>query len=168
MSDRVFIDTNVFVYLYDESEPKKRKRARERLLREQARNELVVSTQVLQELFVALTRGADPIRLPEDAQRAVRSVAKLTVVQVDPPLIFGAISTSRQHQISFWDALLVESGLSVGCVTLLTEDLTHGQYFGELQVENPFIELEAAQSKRQTPENRPAPKRRPRPRTKLR
>jgi predicted nucleic acid-binding protein len=139
-ASRVFLDTNVLVYLHDESEPAKRKRSAERLAAELTRSELVVSTQVLQELYVALTRGPDPIRLPELAEQAVRDTAKLTVVQVDAPMVFEAITLCRAHQLSFWDALLIEAARSAGCSTILTEDLSHGQTLAGVRVENPFAE----------------------------
>ena len=148
MSDRVFVDTNVFVYLHDESEPVKQKAAAERLAAEQRRSELVVSTQILQELYVALTRGPEPIRLPEDAERAVRDVARMTVVQIDPTLVFEAIAASRRHQLSFWDALVIEAGRAAGCDTILTEDLSHGQKLGGVVVENPFAGLDPAAASR--------------------
>jgi predicted nucleic acid-binding protein len=144
MNDRVFIDTNVLVYLHDDGEPQKKKRAAERLAAELERSELVVSTQVLQELYVALTRGPEPIRLPAGAEQAVRDVARLTVVQVDAPLIFEAIAASREQQLSFWDALVIRAGRSAGCGRVLTEDLSHGQMLGGMEVENPFVGVERA------------------------
>jgi predicted nucleic acid-binding protein len=48
-ADRVFVDTNVPTYLFDDSEPKKQKRALGLLERES--REVFVSTQVLQELY---------------------------------------------------------------------------------------------------------------------
>ncbi|MBI3203077.1 MAG: PIN domain-containing protein [Myxococcales bacterium] len=136
--ERTFIDTNVFVYLFDDSEPKKQTVARKRLEHEQASRELVVSTQVLQELYVALTRGKSPIASPELASRAVREVAAYTVAQVDTPLVLEAIESCTRHQISFWDALILRAAHGSGCATLLTEDLNHGQLFDGVRVESPF------------------------------
>lgn len=138
MNDRVFVDTNVLVYLFDDSEPAKQEQARSRLALEKRAGELVVSTQILQELYNALTRGKDPIRLPEDAEAAVREAALLTVVQVDSTLILAAIGRSRRSRISFWDALVVEAAEAAGCRRILTEDLNEGQSHGTVLVENPF------------------------------
>ena len=138
MSDRVFIDTNVLVYLFDDSEPDKQAKAGERLAAEKRTGDLVVSTQVLQELYNALTRGKDPIRLPEDAELAVREAAALTVVQVEPSMIFAAIGQSRRNRLSFWDALVIEAAAAAGCSRILTEDLNDGQSYGTVRIENPF------------------------------
>ncbi len=144
MNDRVFIDTNVLVYLFDDSEPEKQDKARKRLAAEKRAGELVVSTQVLQELYNALTRGKDPIRLPEDAEIAVRDAAMLMVVHVDPTLIFAAISQSRNNRLSFWDALIIEAAAAAGCSRILTEDLNEGQAYGTVRIENPFASSTAA------------------------
>lgn len=140
-ADRTFVDTNVLVYAVDDSEPEKRGVARNRLLEESRDRELVVSTQVLQELYVALTRGARPILPPEAADQEVRNAARLLVVQVDPSLVFSAIERSRKSVISFWDALVVETARRAGCRRLLSEDLSDGAAFGDLVVENPFRTL---------------------------
>ena len=138
MSARVFLDTNVLAYLLDAAEPKKQARARRVLETELADLELVVSTQVLQELYVCLTRGRAPIATPEVAERAVRDAAAFTVIQVDVPLVLSAIAESQRSQLSFWDALVVRAAVSAGCTRLLTEDLSHGQVFDGVRVENPF------------------------------
>ena len=138
MSARTFIDTNVLVYLFDDSEPKNRDKARRRLEAAHEISELVVSTQVLQELYVALTRGSDPIASTAVAAEAVREVACFTVVQIDAPLIFAAIDGHRRNRISFWDALIVSAAVEAGCGALLSEDLHAGQEIDGLRVENPF------------------------------
>lgn len=146
--DRVFVDTNVLAYLFDEAEPDKRDIAAARLEREREQRELVVSTQVLQELYVCLTRGKDPIATAETAERAVRDAARLTTVQVDVPLVFQAIRRTRDASLSFWDALIVEAALASRCNTLLSEDMNDGQVFEGLCIENPFATAKKRSRKR--------------------
>ncbi|MBA2321045.1 MAG: PIN domain-containing protein [Deltaproteobacteria bacterium] len=139
MSGRVFVDTNVFVYLHDRAETEKGATARERLDRAvKAGQALVISTQVLQELYAALTRGAAPIRPRAEAEEAVRAASRLEVLAIDVPLVWVAMSRARESKLSLWDALIVESARASGCDLLLTEDLTHGQRIGGLRVESPF------------------------------
>jgi predicted nucleic acid-binding protein len=139
MSDaRTFVDTNVLTYLFDDAEPKKQATAARRLKQEQQERELVLSTQVLQELYVSLTRGREPIATPEVAERAVREAAGYSVVQVDTALVFGAVDTCRQHRISFWDALILRAAAEAGCDRLLSEDLNAGQVVLGVRIENPF------------------------------
>ena len=56
MASRTFFDTNVLVYLFDADSPDKQARAREALRERLESGAVVVSTQVLQEFFVTVTR----------------------------------------------------------------------------------------------------------------
>jgi predicted nucleic acid-binding protein len=136
--DRVFIDTNVLTYLFDAREPRKQKQA-EQLLLEESR-EVFVSTQVLQELYVALTKGREPITTQALAERAVRETAGYSIVQIDTPLVLSAIEAARTHKLSFWDALIVRAAAHADCGSLLSEDLNDGQVIDGVRVQNPFAE----------------------------
>ncbi len=153
---RAFVDTNVLVYLHDVDEPVKQTRA-VALLEGPDGADLVVSTQVLEELYATLTRKRGHARSAVDVEAAVKAAAALPVVQIDVPLIFDAITLSRRHDLNFWDALIVCSALAGGCSRLLTEDLQHGQTFGSLVVENPFAPPRASEPR--TPRPRPRPRR---------
>jgi predicted nucleic acid-binding protein len=137
--DRMFVDTNVLTYVFDDSEPKKQLAASLRLDCEHGECEIVVSTQVLQELYVSLTKGRAPIATPELAERAVRTAAGYSVVQVDTELVLSAIEACQRHQLSFWDALIVRAAARAGCDLLLSEDLNHGQVVDGVRIENPFV-----------------------------
>ncbi|HEY8020821.1 MAG TPA: PIN domain-containing protein, partial [Thermoanaerobaculia bacterium] len=56
MNGRVFLDTNIFVYLYDSDQPDKQARARTLVERFGLSGEIVISTQVLQEFYATVTR----------------------------------------------------------------------------------------------------------------
>ncbi len=136
---RVFFDTNVLVYLFDDDAPEKQALARTVLQREVEDGRAVLSTQVLQEFFVATTRKlADPLS-SKDGERAVRDLAELPVIQVTTRLVLDAVRRTRKTGFSFWDALIIETALASGADRLLTEDLQHGQRIDGLLVENPFI-----------------------------
>jgi predicted nucleic acid-binding protein len=142
MSVRTFVDTNVLVYLYDPAERAKRARARALIEAERRASPLLVSTQVLSELYAALTREkkGKPAIMPADrAERVVRALARWTVVVVDPATIVQAIALSRSARFAFWDALIVQSAIVGGCERLLSEDLGHGQRIGGVRIESPFL-----------------------------
>ena len=139
MSDRTFLDSNVLVYSVDESPAEKAKHERAiGLLTAQPEN-LVVSTQVLQEFYLVTTRKLKNPLSEERAARAVRGIAKLDVIGVDAPLVLAAVDTSRTVQISLWDALIVEAASRAGCIRVLTEDLNTSQMIRGVRIENPFI-----------------------------
>jgi predicted nucleic acid-binding protein len=140
MTGRTFFDTNVLVYLFDEDSPSKQARARE-LFSDQARSgRIVLSPQVLQELYVTVTRK---LARPLSAEEALSSLTQLSVlplVAVDGALILRAVQLHQRDSLSFWDALIVQAALEGNCKTLLSEDMQHGRRFGDLLVQNPFAE----------------------------
>ncbi len=136
MSGRAFLDTNVLVYLFDQDSPEKQRRACAVL--EAEGSSAAVSTQVLQEFYVTVTRKLGHPMSERDAEAAARELAELEVVSVDGPLVLSGIARSRGDRLSLWDALIVEAALQGGCGRLLTEDLQEGRRFGTLRVENPF------------------------------
>ena len=139
MSERIFIDTNILVYLFDADSAEKQNRSREIIADEDIRSRIVISTQVLQEFYVAVTRKlAIPLNL-DDAEKAVTDLSALPVVQVDVSTILRAIKISRHLKFSFWDSLIVESAISAGAKILYSEDLQHGQTIDELQIINPYL-----------------------------
>ncbi|MBM4365230.1 MAG: PIN domain-containing protein [Deltaproteobacteria bacterium] len=137
MTGKVFLDTNVLVYAMDDDEPAKQARARALISAASAESH-VVSPQVLQEFYNAVTRKlARPVPVDAAAQ-AVRVLARLTVVPADAALVLAAIDLHRRHQVSLWDALVMQAALTAGCERLLTEDLQDGFRLAGLTVENPF------------------------------
>ena len=136
LAERVFIDTNVIVYADDLDAGAKREQAQEILRRVFIDGNGVISTQVLQEFFVASTRKLGVA--PETARRKVELLARLDVVTIEPSLIVDAIDLHRLHSLSFWDALIVQAAAASGCRRLLTEDLQSGRSIAGVQIENPF------------------------------
>ena len=99
---------------------------------------MVISTQVLLEFYVTATRKLATPMSEEDAGRRVQELSGTDVVDVTVPLVRAALALSREHRLSMWDALIVESARARGCRRLFTEDLQHGREFGIVRVENPF------------------------------
>ncbi len=131
-----FVDTNVLVYLFDNDAPTKQSRARQLL--ENEAEDLVLSTQVLGEFYVTVTRKlAKPLE-PRVAREAVDDLCALRVRSLRAELVQAAVRRSDASQLSYWDALIVETALDAGTAVLLTEDLQHGQVFDGLRVANPF------------------------------
>jgi len=138
MSARSFVDTNVLVYLFDADTPDKQARARELVATRGPAGELVLSTQVLQEFFVTVTRKLERPLSIESAEGAVRRLAAYPVVTTTVGLVMAAISVLRAHKISFWDALIVAAAREAGCDELLSEDLGDGATVAGVRVRNPF------------------------------
>ena len=135
---KFFFDTNVLVYLFDADSPLKRKKARALFQTHAEAGDILLSTQVLQEFYVSVTRKlARPLDAAVAAE-AVTSFAELPLVQIDSDLIVSAIHRSRSNQLSFWDALIVQAAIEGHARTLYSEDMQHGQALDGLRVVNPF------------------------------
>jgi predicted nucleic acid-binding protein len=138
MKERVFLDTNILVYLFDAGDPAKQRRVQDLLSNRELRTRLILSTQVLQEFYVSVTRKLVTPLDPEVAFQAVQGLTALPVVQIDPPLILLAIQRSRKVKGSFWDALILEAALAAQATLLYSEDFQDGSVFGGLRIVNPF------------------------------
>ena len=137
MPARSFFDTNVLAYTDDHDSPTKQSRAL--ALFEEARRTGagVVSTQVMQEYFVTVTRKLGvPV---EVARRKVELFARLGLVVIDLADVLAAIDLHRLHQIAFWDALIVRAAQRANCSVLYTEDMQHGCRIDGLSILNPFL-----------------------------
>lgn len=126
----------MLVYAVDASSPSKRTRAQS-LFAELA-GSVVLSTQVLLEFYVTATRKLATPLSQKDAEERVNELSGADVVEVTVPLVRMAIALSREHGLSLWDALIVESARARGCRRLFSENLQHGREFGSVRVENPF------------------------------
>ncbi|MFZ0724971.1 MAG: PIN domain-containing protein [Desulfobacterales bacterium] len=133
---KVFLDTNIFVYSLDGSDSKKQEKCRLciKTLGEEISG--VISTQVMQEFFVASTvkLGADPLIVKD----ILRSLERFETVVITPELIRDAIDCAIINRVSFWDSLIVVSAESAECDILWTEDLNDGQVIRGVRVENPL------------------------------
>lgn len=137
--EKVFLDTNVLVYAFDRHSPPKQRRARALLKEHGTAGAIVLSTQVLQEFYVNVTRKLPEPLSESEAEANVRDFTAFDIVDVDRDMVLSGIALARQHRLSFWDALIVTAAQARACKRLLSEDLQHGRRFGSLTVENPFL-----------------------------
>ena len=137
MSADAFIDTNVFVYLFDDTDEDKRRRAEAIVYGALAEGTGCISFQVVQETLNVVVRklGATP----ENAGRLLDDVL-IPLWRVDPTvsLYRRGLQVQSRYKLGFYDALIVAGALEAGCKTLYSEDLQHGQRIAELSIVNPF------------------------------
>ena len=136
---RVFFDTNVLVYSHDISVPEKRRKAKDLLNDAFIGNTGVVSGQVLSETYVTLTKK---LKVPvEDARDEIRRLSDFHVVDISPSLVLRATEIQEDHQLSYWDSLIIAAAEFASCDTIWSEDLSDGQSYGSVTVRNPFASL---------------------------
>lgn len=136
-----FVDSNVLVYAVSNDEPDKQSRAREIVARGFTDGCFAISTQVMLEVYVNVTRKAKIGLSPLEAFEYVRALAEWTVIEMTPEMVLSALGLSQRAKISPWDAAILEAARQAGCKRVLSEDLGDGQIYGGITVENPFSGL---------------------------
>lgn len=133
-----FLDTNILVYAWEKGDSP-RKQTASRLLDELTEtNQLRLSTQVLQELYVTLTRKVRPARKSAEAMAILDHLSEWPVTVIGMDSIRAAARLSESATLSFWDALIITSAAQAGAQTLYSEDLNHGQLIHGVRIVNPF------------------------------
>ena len=138
MRYRAFFDTNILAYEFDNSAPEKQKVSRELLDKWRPSGFLVISTQVLQEFFVVLTRKFRPSFPFKKAQQVVKMYSQYSVYTNTADTILRAIELAERNMLSFWDGLILAAAIESNCRILFTEDMNHGQYIEQIKIVNPF------------------------------
>jgi predicted nucleic acid-binding protein len=134
-----FFDTNVLVYCMDAGDRDRQARAIERFARACEHDTVVLSAQVLQEFYAVTTRKLQPPLSPAAAQAQIERLASFEVVGSSATSVLEATKLAARHQLQWWDALILEAALRAQADVLVSEDGQHGQRFGKLTVENPFL-----------------------------
>ncbi|HEX3661736.1 MAG TPA: PIN domain-containing protein [Acidobacteriaceae bacterium] len=139
MSASYFLDSNIFIYSFDESSPDKAHRA-VKLIREAHESQKgVISFQVVQEFFsFALRRSVPPMSNRDAGDYLQKIFLPLTTIHSSVVLYAEALHLHDRYRLSWYDALIVAAALQADCSILYSEDLQDGQQFGDLRVRNPF------------------------------
>jgi predicted nucleic acid-binding protein len=134
--DRYFVDSNVFLYIFDKANPTKQAQAEAWLawLWENACGAL--SWQVIQEFYWNVLRKYRAS--PEEARSYVKLIREWNPPDVTMGMIERAWHWTDQAQVSFWDGLIVAAAERTRCSFLLSEDFQAGQQFDAVTILNPF------------------------------
>jgi predicted nucleic acid-binding protein len=139
MNGKYFIDTNVFVYSFDDRQPAKKARSMALIQDGLKSGTGITSTQVIQEfLNVATQKFAVPIK-PEDSKVYLRLVLN-PLCQIYPNLALyeSCLELQGETRYSFYDSLILAAALQGGCKILYSEDLQDGQEIRGISIVNPF------------------------------
>jgi predicted nucleic acid-binding protein len=136
----VFLDTNILLYAHDRSAGRKHEVAKGLVEACWGNQKGCLSVQVLQEFYVNLTRK---IAHPLDHRSARQLVEALAHWRLHTPGsedLLAAIDLHQTYRVSFWDAMVLQSAVYLGCRTMISEDLSAGQTYNGVKVVNPFVE----------------------------
>lgn len=137
---KIFIDTNLFVYSIDKQELEKQEKARMILKKIIDSHHPVISTQVIEEFYVAATTKLKADQLI--AKNIIHNFRNMEVVNNDLELIEQAIDISVISQLSFWDSLIIAAAEKANCEYVFSENMNTGQTYRGVMVVDPFVREE--------------------------
>lgn len=135
------VDTNIFVYAHDPTDPTKQAKAVTLIEHLSQRGELVTSVQVLNELYVALTRpNKAPSLSRDEAREIVRSIAEAckAVLALTKSVSIQAMDATSRHGMHFWDAVLWATARENDISLIHTEDTPSAPEIDGVRYVNPF------------------------------
>ena len=136
--DRIFVDTNVFVCAHDVDAGRKHQIAHDLLVELWNNRTGVLSVQVLQEFYVAVTRKLIHPLSAKEARNIIRNYLTWHIEINDSLSVLNASRIEENYKVSFWDALIVVAASKANVSKILTEDLKSGQVIEGILIENPF------------------------------
>lgn len=137
--DKVFLDTNILVYAYDVSSGSKHDVARNIVADLWNFRTGILSIQVLQELFVTVTKKIPKPLDVKTTRDIIRDFLLWEVVDNDGDLMLAAMDVQMKYQHAFWDSLIIAAAIKSGASVLMTEDLNNGQIIEGVMIKNPFV-----------------------------
>ena len=135
---KTFVDTNILIYAHDRGGGHKHEIARREVEDLWESGTGVISTQVLQEFYVNVRRkAANPVS-DASARSLIEDYIAWDPVVNDGASVLEAIDLGRRYRLSFWDALIIVGAHRAGAGVVLSEDFSHGQNYGDVQMVDPF------------------------------
>lgn len=143
MIDKVFIDTNILVYLFDKSEKEKQTRVKKLISDLLLQTRMFVSVQVINE-FISVTgkKIANPIS-PAQQREIIEFINDIFIITpLNEVTTLNALEISQKYKLSFWDSLIISSALENICSILYSEDTQSGfSIFDKIKIVNPFTKV---------------------------
>lgn len=140
MADKIFLDTNILVYTFDNEAAAKKKRALELLDSLYDSSEYCVSTQVIEEFWNVALRKMEPPLSEDGIRDFISSLPKERVEIINMDTINLALVIKKNHGFSFWDSMIIATAVKAGCTILYSEDMRDGSSISGVEIINPFRE----------------------------
>ncbi len=134
------IDTNVFIYGLDVTNPQKRQTANGLIRGLQSGSETVTLWQVLSEFTNCVRRLTTKGQLrQQDLVETVGHMVEMFPIAIPHhTTVLCALDLSERYCLSHWDSMLLATCIEAGATTLYSEDLSHGMKYDSVTVLNPF------------------------------
>jgi predicted nucleic acid-binding protein len=139
MSDRFFLDTNIFAYVFDANAIAKAEISDRLIRRGIGTGKGLVSYQVVQEFFnVAFKKFPVPMSEADARIYFTTTLRPMLAVFFSPALLLRALGIREKHMIAWYDSLILAAAIEGECKTLYTEDFRHGWQIDGVKIQNPF------------------------------
>ena len=139
MSVRVVVDTNVLVYTQDADELERHDRAIEVLDRLVEADGAALTSQVLAEYYVTVTRRfRDPLTPELAAEQVGRLSESMPVFDTSLEVVLEALRGVVRYRMSYYDAQIWAAARLNGVGVVLSEDFQHGQEIEGVRFVDPF------------------------------
>jgi predicted nucleic acid-binding protein len=139
MKDKVFLDTNILIYAHDMDAGLKHDMALSIIEKIWEEEIGIISTQVIQEFYVNVTRKIPNPITPVQARGIILNYFSWQVEAIEPQTILSASEIEEKYILSFWDSLIIATASQSEAGKILTEDLNDGQIIEGVLIENPFL-----------------------------
>jgi len=137
MQDKIFVDTNVFIYAYSNDDIEKHNAAKKLLQNDLSEDIVTVSVQILNEFYSVMSKSE---LTHQEITIYLEEIAKQTFVKpITMETIKSCLKIKEKYKFSWWDSLVLASALENECSVLYTEDMQHNQIIeNSLKIINPF------------------------------
>ena len=135
MTDKIFVDSSVWLYLFLKDKIDKYHIAEE-FIAKNDENTLTISYQVINEVTNQLVRGKFSEQMIKENLGFMFRVC--TIHNFSKDTILLASTVRERHSFSFWDSIIVASALNSGCTILASEDMQDGIKLGNMTIQNIF------------------------------
>jgi len=135
MKDKIFIDSNIFLYAFNDDDIDKQKLASQTIMSEN--NNYYISLQVINEVSSNMLRKLKFTNI-EIKDFINDSYHRYNVLDITQDIFLLACNIRDQYNISYYDSLIVSSAINSKCDILYSEDMQHNQIIEDLTIVNPF------------------------------
>lgn len=140
---RFLLDTNIFVYAHDPSDPVKTSIARKLIRKAHQSSEGFISEQVMREFCNVATSKFRAAMRTEDIIAALQTELRPLLPSLaakKPELLYeAALRLRERYSLSFYDAAIIQAASQAQCGVVYSEDMQHGACYAGVTVVNPFI-----------------------------
>ncbi len=135
------IDTNIFLYMYDDDEPVKQAKAQNLILHLNQNQAFLILWQVAVEFTGQIYRWRSTKKISQfQFEYNLKSFLKLASLSMPSANVLAhGLKLADCYSLSHWDSLLVAACLEAGVTTLYSEDTSHEAHYDTVQVLNPFL-----------------------------